>query len=194
MKGKKYEPTRSNRFYPGRISEERARQVERFEISVDEVTVDDIVYNVSRAMTRMMYGPLAIIELRWGKQAAIEVAQELAYMLGKASYGQFLASRGRKSGTPELMSMYQDLIHALLGPAGSTSFTTYDEEKCVVVRTQCPFHTGRPEGMEGYCKYTGEGFMKGYTEVDPAFIETEQPFCLARGDDHCERTFKFKRT
>lgn len=193
MSNGRYQTTKTNRFYPGRISEERAKQVDTRAISADEITVDDIVYAASRGTTRSIYLMLGVVEDKWGKKAAIEVAQEFTYRFAKKGYADFLKSLGRTEGTPEIMCMWQDRAHALMGPAAATAFSTYDEEKCIVTRTECPFHTGRPEGMESYCKYMGEYFMKAYTEVDPAFIGTEQPFCLSRGDDHCERVFKYKR-
>lgn len=191
MQNKKYKTTESNRFYPGRISLHRAQQIQNFEVSIDDFTVDDLVHAIAKSGTTILYVMFDIIEGRWGKEAAIKVFEEYSYRRAKNGYTRWLKKNGVTSGTPELMAAYQDLMHATSGPAASAAYTTYDAEKCTIIRTSCFYHTFRPEGKESLCKYT-EGFMKGYMEADPAIRKVERPKCMAYGDNCCIRTIWYK--
>ena len=199
----KYQPTQSVRFYPGRVSEERQKQLDNFEVDMDDLTYDDIVYCLHQTEIRTLYFLIDVVRRRWGQEAAEEVTAEWGSREGMYMYEKFLKTRGKRTrdgkiyGTAELMAMYQDMIHIYYGPTAPYCEVTYGEDWIRVVRTQCHLYNGRPEGMEGICKYFGkglkEGMMKGYSEIDPAFIRTEKPFCLAFGDDHCDRTWYFKK-
>jgi hypothetical protein len=193
MKKENYKATQTNRFYPGRISKKRQQALANFEIPIDELGVDDIVFMIGKNLTHAVYSLLDIIRTNWGEEAMIEAAKEYGYRRAKAGYAKWLKKHGVKAGTPELMAAYQDYAHATTGPAPSTVCTTYDDEKVVIRRTECAYHTHRPENMKPICAEQGEGFMKGYMEADKNFIKTEKPFCLACGDEFCERTFWFKK-
>jgi hypothetical protein len=189
----KYASTRTNRFYPGRISAERQRQLANFEVPIDGLGVDDIVFSIARNVTHSMYIMMDIIRTRWGEEAAILAAREYAYRRAKAGFIRWLKKHGVEAGTPELMASYQDYVHSLMGPAASTACTFYDHDKVVVRRTDCSYHSYRPDGMRSMCDDMGEGFMRGYMEADPNFIKTEKTACLSSGDHYCERTFWYKK-
>jgi hypothetical protein len=188
-----YKTTRTNRFYPGRISTERQRTLTNFDIPTDELGIDDIVFSIARNVTHSIYIMLDIIRTKWGEEAAILAAKEYAYRRAKAGFTKWLKKHGVEAGTPALMASYQDYVHALMGPAASTAYTFFDENKVVVRRTQCSYHSYRPEGMRTMCDDMGEGFMKGYMEADGNFIKTEKTACLSIGNDYCERTFWYKK-
>jgi len=193
MTGKKYETTRTNRFYPGRISAERESALTDFNILIDELGIDDIVFSIARNVTLSIYIMLDIIRAKWGEEAAIFAAKEYAYRRAKAGFTKWLKKHGVEAGTPALMASYQDYVHALMGPAAATAYTFFDENMVVVRRTQCSYHSFRPEGMRSMCDDMGEGFMKGYMEADKNFIKTEKTACLSIGNGYCERTFWYKK-
>ena len=188
-----YQTTKSNRFYPGRISAQRAQEIQNFEVGIDELTVDDIVHAISRNGTLILYTMFEIVKDMWGEEAAIKVWEEYTYRRAKNGFSRWLKKNGVTSGTPELMAAYQDRAHALSGPAASTAYTTYDDEKCIITRTSCYYHTHKPEGMKSLCGYTESGgFMRGYMEADPAIKKVERPKCLSQGDDNCVRIIWYK--
>jgi hypothetical protein len=193
VRDENYRSTGTNRFYPGRISAERERALTNFEIGIDQLGIDDIVFSISRNVTHSLYRMLDIIRTKWGEEAATLVAREYAYRRAKAGFTKWLKKHGVEAGTPELMASYQDYVHALMGPAASTAYSFFDEKKVVVRRTACSYHSYRPEGMRSMCDDMGEGFMKGYMEADKNFIRTEKTACLSIGNDYCERTFWYKR-
>ena len=188
-----YKSTRTNRFYPGRIHAERQRRLANFEVPIDELGVDDIVFSIARNVTHSIYIMLEIIRTKWGEEAAMLAAKEYADRRAKAGFTRWLKKHGVEAGTPALMASYQDYVHSLMGPAASTACTFYDDEKVIVRRTDCSYHSYRPEGMRSMCDDMGEGFMKGYMEADRNFVKTEKTACLSVGDPYCERTFWYKK-
>ncbi len=189
----RYESTRTNRFYPGRISEERQHLLINFDIPIDDLGIDDMVFSVARNVTHSIYIMLDIIRAKWGEETAILCAREYAYRRAKAGFSKWLKKHGVEAGTPAMMASYQDYVHALMGPAASTAHTFFDKDKVIVRRTGCSYHSYRPEGMRSMCDDMGEGFMKGYMEADRNFIRTEKTACLSVGDNYCERTFWYKK-
>ena len=179
---KKYECTRTRRFYPGRLSEERIKQLANREVEVDDITIDDIVHSLAKTRTVDLHLMTDVIRQKWGDQAAREFVHEWARRHARAGMESWLKRNKVSHGTPELMAEYQDLAHAVGGPAHATTFAEYDDEKCIVRRTQCVYYTFRPEGMESFCPLATEGFMQGYKEADPAFSHAEKPACLGFGD------------
>lgn len=199
----KYQPTQSARFYPGRVSEERKKQLENFEIDIEDLTYDDIVHCMHMTATRTLYFLIDVVRSRWGEKAAAEVANEWGRREGRYMYSKFLNTHGLKTrdgrtyGTPELQARYQDIIHIYYGPTAPFCRATYGDDWTRVVRTQCHLHTDRPEGMESVCKYLGkslhEGMVSGYSEIDAAFVHTEKPYCMAFGAEYCDRTWYYKK-
>lgn len=188
----KYQPTITNRFYPGRISEARKKQISNFEITIDQLSTDDLLWGANRNITGVLYGMFDVVRKRYGEKIAIEVANEYVTNRARSGFKKFLKSRGRTEGSPALMAEYQDFVHALQGPNPSTAFSSYDDEKCIVSRKGCTYHTDRPEGMESLCKYMGDSFVKGYMEADPALKGSKKLKCLAFDDDCCSRVFWYK--
>jgi hypothetical protein len=189
----KYQSTRTNRFYPGRIGTERERALSQFQVPLDDLGIDDIVFSIARNVTNSIYILIDIIRSKWGEEAAILAAREYAYRRAKAGFIKWLKQHGVEAGTPEIMASYQDYVHALMGPGASTAYTFYDDNSVTVRRTSCSYHSFRPEGMRSLCDDMGDGFMKGYMEADKNFISTEKTACLSVGDGYCERIFRYKK-
>ncbi len=200
----KYQCTQSARFFPGRISKEREKQLDNFEIDVDDLTYDDVFYCMHQTELRILYFLIDVVRRKWGEDAVKEVVSEWGAKEGAYMYAKFLKTRGKRTkdgkiyGTPELMAMYQDMIHIYYGPTAPYCQASYGDDWTRVVRTQCHQHTGRPEGMASVCKYVGStgtttGYMKGYAAIDPAFIGSERTKCMGLGDDHCDRVWHFKK-
>jgi hypothetical protein len=192
MAEKLYQPTISNRFFPGRISEARKKQISNFEITIDELSTDDILWGANRNITGVLYGMFEVVKQRWGEKAAIEVASDYVANRARGGFKKFLKDRGKTQGSPSLMAEYQDFVHALQGPNPSSAFSQYDDEKCIVSRKGCTYHTDRPEGMVSLCKYLGDSFIQGYMEADPALLGSEKLKCLAFDNDCCSRIFWYK--
>ena len=140
-----------------------------------------------------MYAFLNYIEQKWGEKAAWEAAFAFGYNSGKAIMTRRLQGLKKDGQTAEEMAEYQDIRHALGGTAFSYAYVEYDDEKCVVHRTQCGFHTYRPEGMQSYCTPVIDGFHKAYKEVDKGIIDRVSEKCMSKGDDHCYGGFLYKK-
>jgi hypothetical protein len=187
-----YEPTKTIRFYPGsQLSDERKQDVLDFKVPLDEITFDDILFNTARAYTGTFYGLIAILEDKIGKEATQEVVREMGYRGGKRNIPAWLAAHGVEVGSPALMSEYQDFAHALRGPDHASAYSEYSDTVCRVTRDKCGWHTGRPEGMESYCKYSSDGFLRAYRESDSALETAEIRQCMSHGDETCEHVFTY---
>jgi len=185
-----YVPTLSTRFYPGAtLSDERKRQILDYELELDEVTVDDILFNTAAAYTGTFYAVVALIEERWGKDEARDIARELGARNGKRNLEKWLARHGVDRGSPMLMSKFQDFQHGMRGPDHANATSEYDEQRTRVCRTRCGWHTGRPEGAESYCRHFSETAIAGYGAADESLQEIRVVRCMSWGDGDCEHEF-----
>lgn len=186
-----YKPYSTNRFYPGRINDERKKALAKFQVPLDDLTTEDIVYNLGLGFTRTLYSLMDVVRDRFGPDAVQEVLEQWGHARGKARYGGYLKSKGVDHGSAELMAEFQDIAHTMGGPSMSTAYSEYDSDEgyCVVRRTSCGFHD--PKAEVSLCTWAGGSHVKGYMEVDPAMKESDRPKCISRGDPYCERYFKF---
>ena len=190
---KKYESTRTNRFYPGRINEERIQQLLYYKVHPDELTTDDILWSHSRSETVLIYLLLGYIEQKWGESEAVEAARTMGYQMGHGMMTRRLQGLGTDRQTAEQMALYQDINHALGGVYSSTNYSEWDDENVMIYRTTCRFHTLRPEGMRSYCRPIIEGYVRAYVELDKGIDSLRGEACLCMGDDHCYGGFKYKK-
>ena len=193
MEGKKYQSTKTNRFYPGRISQERAKQLDYYKVITDDITVDDIVFTLSRAMTAWMYGLLGYIERKWGEAEAVDAARTVGYYMARVQMKRRLEGLGTDHQTAEQMAEYQDINHAIGGIGFSDNYTEYDDEKVMIYRHSCAYHSLRPPRMKSYCRPVIEGYSKAYQELDKGIAGFIDEACLCRGDDHCYNGFVYKK-
>lgn len=182
-------------FYPGKnLSEEERQRVENYEIAIDELTVDHIVYSMARQLETNFQIFYTVAEQVVGEEQALEIAREIGRQYGGVGYANLLKALGREGdGGPETMYLYQDLVHAIRGPKHIAAlFGEYDDERCTVRRKQCIYFS---EEFPENGKYTGafeQGCFDGYMNADPNLIRVENPACRWKGDDHCEHSWVYK--
>lgn len=190
-----YKPFRDLRFYPGRnIDPERKKALADLKLDANELTTDDIAWNLGILWTRAMYVTLDVARQRYGDEAAHELAEELGYQLAKANLVKWIKSHQITDLTPEDFARFQDNRHALGGAKHAETYISYDETGVQLYRTGCGYHDNRPEGHESFCQYSAPGFFRGYAEIDPR-ISARIICCRSRGDadDRCEIRFDFKQ-
>lgn len=189
-----YKPTRSSRFYPGiSVSEERRHRILENDLDLEELTIDDLLYSAAAANTRTFYAVMALVEERWGEEAAHDIARALGRRNGKVNWRRFLEKHGVTHGTPSLMSKWQDLAHAMRGPDHANAVSDYTSGQTTTYRTRCAWHNSRPEGAESYCRFFAEECVKGYMEVDSALKRVDMVRCMSYGDDHCAQIFWYEQ-
>jgi hypothetical protein len=194
MKDGQYVPRSDRSDYPGiEMSSERAEQLRRLNVDIDDITVDDIVYNVSKNGSSFFFGLLRLIEENHGAEAMREIARQFGYIAGRSNYRKMQKRFGVETLGPERLALYEDTVHLLSGVDMATAISSYDETTCTITRTRCSFFTGHPPGAQNYCKYVSEGFTRAYHEADPNLVEIEYNASLRDGDDHCEHVFRYRK-
>jgi hypothetical protein len=189
----RYKPHQDASGYPGAdLSAERAERLRNLDLDPDEITVDDIVHNVSKNGSSIFFMLLRMVAEDAGEETARDYARRIGYIVGRSNYRKMQRRFGVTTLGPERLARYEDTVHLLGGVDMAHCFSDYDEDTCVITRTRCPFHTGHPPGAGHYCQYLNEGFAKAYEECDPNLIEMAYPKSMARGDDHCEHIFRFR--
>lgn len=173
-----YQPYTENSFYPGLISEERQQKLQRFDFSFNEITADDVVWLLSKAVPGTAYTALRWVRDKFGEEAAQELAREMGYQSGAAIFNTYRAKIGVPPGeplTPEQFVEFQDTAHMTMGVDSSYAFSGYDEEKAWVSRQRCAFggfgpYTNAPPSLRGICTYAELGFISAYKELQPTMI------------------------
>ncbi len=192
MSESRYVPHQDAGEYPGaNLSTERAKRIRRLDIGVEEITVDDIVHSVSRNGSSIFYLLLKLVSDTCGEEAARDIAREFGYTVGYSNYSKMQKRFGTTTLGPELAAVYQDTVHLLSGSDMAHCFSEYDDEKCLVTRTRCSFHTGAPPEAGHYCWFVNEGFKRAYEELDPN-LEMTYDRSLTKGDDYCEHIFRYR--
>ena len=121
---------------PGSPPDERDR-MERYDISIEEVTVDHLVYSMGRQIENNFQS------FYYRRRGAVVGTRHRARRregdrptlrrpgLRRAALAQ---GRGRR-GEPRMMALYQDLVHSIRGPKhASALFAEYDDTRCIVRR------------------------------------------------------------
>lgn len=187
-----YESHRDASRYPGaNLSEDRKDQIRKLEIAPDEITVDDIVYSVSRNSSSIFFMLMRMVSQTCGEDVAVDFARRFGYTVGRSNYRKQQQRFGVTTLGLERLAMYEDTVHLLGGSDMAYCFSEYNEQMCVIRRTRCAFHTGAPEDAAHYCPFLNEGFERAYRESDPE-LEMEYPKSLARGDEYCEHVFRYR--
>jgi hypothetical protein len=179
--------------YPGaNLSEERAEQLRNLDLDRDDITVDDIVYSVSKNGSSIFFMLMRMVAETSGEDTAREFARRFGYVVGRSNYRKMQRRFGVTTLGPERLARYEDTVHLLGGVDMAHCFSEYDDTTCVITRTRCAFHTGHPPGAGHYCPFLNEGFAKAYQECDPDLVEMAYTKSLSRGDDHCEHVFRYR--
>jgi hypothetical protein len=182
-------------FYPGAgLTEAERQRMDRYEIPVGEVTVDHLVYSMSRQIENNFQAFYTVAEELVGQERALEIAREVGRRYGGTGYARLLAAHGRPgTGSPRMMAIYQDLVHAIRGPKHAAAlFATYDTERCVVRRRACIYFN---EENPANGRYTGAfeaGCFEGYVAADRNLDRVETVHCRWQGADSCEQHWIFK--
>lgn len=183
-------------FYPGaRLSDEDRRRMESYDIAIDELTIDHLVYSMSRQIENNFQSFYTVAEELAGEETALAIAKEIGRRYGGVGYANLLKAQGRpQRGEPKMMALYQDLVHAIRGPKHAAAlFAEYDDERCIVRRRQCIyFNEANPQNGK-YTEAFEAGCFEGYVAADDNLLRVEVIRCVFQGGNNgCEQHWVFK--
>lgn len=182
-------------FYPGRnLGAEERRRMDVYDISISDLTIDHVIYSMSRQIENNFQTFYAVAEEMFGEEKSTELAFTIGRRYGGIGYHNLLKSMGLgDGGSPRTMALYQDLVHSIRGPKHAEAlFAEYDDNRCVVRRRACIYFS---ESFPGNGKYTAafeQGCFAGYKAVDRNLIRVEVKKCLCTGSDSCEQHWIYR--
>jgi hypothetical protein len=177
-------------FYPGaQLSADERSKMDRYEIPIEAVTVDHLVYSMSRQIERNFQSFYTVAEDVVGADKALEIAKEIGRRYGGSGYATFLEAEDLVGkGSPRSMARYQDLVHSLRGPKHARAlYATHDEDRCVVKRTHCIYYSEEAPENGKYAGAFEEGCFEGYIAADPNLRRVEVHRCKYMGASGCEQ-------
>jgi hypothetical protein len=194
MEAGAYRPHQDASAYPGaQMSEERAERLRNLDVEIDEITVDDIVWSVSRNGSSIFFLLMRMVAETSGEDVARQLARRFGEIVGRTNYRKMRRRFGVTTLGPERLARYEDTVHLLGGSDMAYCFSAYDEDTCTIRRTRCAFQTGAPPGVGHYCPFVNDGFAVAYQACDPGLIEITYDKSLSRGDPYCEHVFRYRR-
>jgi hypothetical protein len=182
-------------FYPGaRLTQADREKMDRYEIPIGELTIDHLIYSMSRQIENNFQSFYTIAEELVGEEKALEIAHEIGRRYGGGGYATFLKANGRESdGSARMMALYQDLVHSLRGPKHAAAlFATHDESRCVVKRSECIYFSERAPQNGKYAEAFESGCFEGYCAADKNLIRVEVKHCRYQGAPGCEQHWVYK--
>lgn len=182
-------------FYPGAgLSPAERQRMDRYETPIQELTVDHLVYSMSRQIEANFQTFYTVAEEVVGEQAAQQIAREIGRRYGGRGYATLLAAYHReRRGEPRMMALYQDLVHAIRGPKHAAAlFAEYDDTTCVVRRRQCIYFSEDNPGNGKYTEAFEAGCFEGYVAADDNLERVDVIRCRFQGADGCEQHWVFK--
>jgi hypothetical protein len=182
-------------FYPGAgLSPSEKDRMERYDISIGEVTVDHLVYSMSRQIEHNFQSFYTVAEELAGKDTALAIAHEIGRRYGGQGYSRLLKAQGReRRGEPRMMALYQDLVHSIRGPKHAAAlFAEYDDTRCIVRRKQCIYFNEENPQNGPYTEAFEAGCFEGYVAADDNLLAVEVKRCRFQGADGCEQHWVFK--
>src|ERR1700733_16066560 len=89
-------------FYPGaRLSQAERQRMETYDIAIDELTVDHLIYSMSRQIENNFQSFYTVTEELAGEETALAIAKEIGRRYGGIGYGNLLTAQGRsRRGEP----------------------------------------------------------------------------------------------
>jgi hypothetical protein len=177
-------------FYPGAgLSAEERRRMDEYDLEIADVTVDHLVYSLSRQVENNFQVFYAVAEELIGVDRALELAQEIGRRYGGRGYAQFLAARGHGAkGSAQLMAQYQDLVHSIRGPKHTAAlFAEHTGSRCIVRRKECIYYSDAFPENGKYTNAFEAGCFEGYRAADENLLRVEVYKCRCRGNDSCEQ-------
>jgi hypothetical protein len=181
-------------FYPGaRLTPAERGRMDRYEIPIDEVTVDHLVYSMSRQIENNFQSFYTIAEEVVGEEKALEIARQIGRRYGGGGYATFLKANGcADAGNARMMALYQDLVHSLRGPKHAAAlFATHDEARCVVKRSECIYFSEAAPQNGKYAEAFESGCFEGYCAADRNLLRVEVKRCRYQGEPSCEQHWVF---
>jgi hypothetical protein len=177
-------------FYPGaRLSAEERRRMDEYDLEIGDVTVDHLVYSLSRQVENNFQVFYAVAEELIGVEKALELAHEIGRRYGGRGYAQFLAARGHGTkGSAQLMAQYQDLVHSIRGPKHTAAlYAEHTGSRCIVRRKECIYYSDAFPENGKYTNAFEAGCFEGYRAADENLLRVEVHKCRCRGNDACEQ-------
>lgn len=182
-------------FYPGRnLSDREKQRMDSYDIGIGELTVDHIIYSMSRQIENNFMTFYTVAEDLIGEEKALELANQIGRRYGGLGYANLLKSMGLgNEGSPRTMAIYQDLVHAIRGPKHAAAlFAEYDDARCVVRRNACIYFSEKFRDNGKHTSAFEQGCFAGYMAADKNLKRVEVVKCLCRGADSCEQHWVYK--
>jgi hypothetical protein len=182
-------------FYPGAgLSAAERDRLDRYDISIGEITIDHLVYSMGRQIENNFQSFYTVAEELVGREAALKIAREIGRRYGGQGYSKLLVAQGcERRGEPQMMALYQDLVHSIRGPKhASALFAEYDDTRCVVRRSQCIYFSEEHAQNGVYTEAFESGCFEGYVAADDNLLAVEVKHCRFQGAQGCEQHWVFK--
>jgi len=182
-------------FYPGaRLSDSERARIECYEVRIDELTIDHLVYSMSKQIENNFQTFYSTAEEVVGELKALEIAREIGRRYGGGGYAQLLRAYGReRRGEPRMMAMYQDLVHSIRGPKHATAlFAEYSDTECVVRRSRCIYYSEDNPANGKYTEAFEAGCFEGYVGADDNLLRVDVVRCRFQGSSGCEQRWVFE--
>lgn len=176
-------------FYPGRLPERERERMDRYEIPLEEVGIDHLIYAMSRQIEGNFQTFYTVAEDLIGEEKALELAKEIGTRYGGEGYKRLLESHGTPSdGSARMMALYQDLVHSIRGPKHTSAlYAEYSDSRCVVRRRECIYFSEDAPENGKYTEAFEQGAFQGYKNADQNLLRVEVHACRFRGDAGCEQ-------
>jgi hypothetical protein len=182
-------------FYPGAgLTEINKGRMDRYEIPIEELSVDLLIYSMSKQIENNFQSFYTVAEETVGKEKALEIARGIGRRYGGQGYERLLKVYGReRRGEPRMMALYQDLVHAIRGPKHAAAlFAEYDDTRCIVRRTHCIYFNEDNPQNGIYTEAFEAGCFEGYVAADDNMLRVDVEFCRFQGAPGCEQHWVFK--
>lgn len=182
-------------FYPGAgLSETEKGRMDRYEVPIEELSVDHLIYSMSKQIENNFQSFYTVAEETVGKENALEIARGIGRRYGGQGYARLLKVYGREQrGEPRMMALYQDLVHAIRGPKHAAAlFAEYDDTRCIVRRRECIYFNEDNPQNGIYTEAFEAGCFEGYVAADDNMLRVDVEFCRFQGAPGCEQHWVFK--
>jgi hypothetical protein len=90
-------------------------QIRNLAVNPEEITADDIVWNVSRNASSYFFALLKNAAEMCGEEVARELARRLGYTAGRSNYRKMQRRFGVTNLTAEQIAQHEDTVHLLGG-------------------------------------------------------------------------------
>ena len=168
--------------------------MDRYEIEIDEITIDHLVYAMSKQIENNFQTFYTVAESVVGEEKALAIANEIGRRYGGRGYATLLEAKGLgKKGSARLMALYQDLVHSIRGPKHAAAlYAEYDDERCIVRRKECIYYNEQTPQNGKYTEAFELGCFDGYKAADENLLRVEVHRCRYRGDGGCEQHWVYR--